>query len=176
MAEGLRPLVRIDGWYTDDPGEYRFYTRDAPSFGYRQQLARDVRSWKPWAWWLLLCVAPVVAMGLTGLLMGAPAAAAYVHMIRRVVGGYRNLRLVEGVVEAFDRVHPLFRGYRVGALGAFPGQPALPEPVAAILPVWAVEAYAQPDGSLEVLVAHAPAAEYSEVIGIRNPRGVEQAP
>lgn len=175
MFEVRGPLVLVDGWYTDDPDEFRFYTREASTFGYGRQVARDVRGLAPWCWWLLLCVAPVLFLGWWGLAIALPALGAYLHMIRTIVSGYRRSVLVEGQVSRFDRTHPLFRGHRAGELRPAGGRPLPPEPVTATLPAQAVEAFAQTDGSLEVLVSHVPDAMFSPVIGIRNPRGLEAA-
>jgi hypothetical protein len=87
----------------------------------------------------------------------------YVHMLRRVVRNYRETKLIEGTVR-FDSRHPLRGDLMAGDLVPRELQP---RGVRAVLPEWAVKAHARPDGSLEVLVAHAQGQEYSPIVGIR---------
>lgn len=171
MTDASKPLRYIDGWYTDDADEFRFYTREARVWSYSAQLARDARSWKPWAWWAMAAVPatssvvrgslPLVAIGLFWALV---VLWTYVHMLRTVVRGYQRSVLLDGVVAVFDLRHPLHRSLLAGELRH--EDQTVGERVTAMLPEWVVKSHARPDGSLRVLVAHSPAAEYSPVIGI----------
>jgi hypothetical protein len=62
VSDAPKPLRYIDGWYTDDPDEFRFYTRDVRRWSYRAQLAADARSWKPWAWWVMAVLPAGIGM------------------------------------------------------------------------------------------------------------------
>jgi hypothetical protein len=180
VTDASKPLRYIDGWYTDDPDEFRFYTRVARRWSYRAQLATDARSWKAWAWWCMAFLptglgalrrSPSLTIG--GLLWGTVVLQKYIHMLRTIVRGYQRSVLLDGVVPTFDRRHPLRRSLLAGELRH--GDKAVQERVVAILPEWAAKSHAGPDGSLRVLVAHSPSAEYSPVIGIRpdhEPEGV----
>jgi hypothetical protein len=86
-------------------------------------------------------------------------------MLHRVVGSYRRTVLLEGRI-TFDGRHPLLRSHLAGFL--VPSQPHQ-EPVRAMLSEAVAKAHAAPDGSVEVLVAHAPGREYCFVIGTRPP-------
>jgi len=167
----VKPLHYIDGWYTHDPDEFRFYTRDARRWSYPAQLATDARSWKAWAWWAMGALPaiagavrgslPLVAVG---LFWAVVVLQKYIHMLRTVVQGYQRSVLLDGIVPAFDGRHPLRRSLLSGELRH--ENQVVRERVMALLPEWAVKSHARPDGSLRVLVAHSPTAEYSPVIGI----------
>lgn len=176
MNDSPGPLRCIEGWHTDDADEFRFYTRDARQWSYRAQLATDARSWKPWAWWCLALLPAVLgalrgspALLIGGLIWGAAALQKYVHMLRTIVRGHQRSVLLDGVVPACDGRHPLRRAFVAGALRH--GDQAVHERVVAMLPEWAAKSHAGPDGSLRVLVAHSPGAEYSPVIDIRPSEG-----
>jgi hypothetical protein len=162
----------VDGWYTDDADEFRFYMHDARQWSYRAQLVVDARSWKVWAWWVA-AIAPATGgmirgslpLTIIGLIWAVAVLERYVHMLRTVVQGYRRSVLLDGVVAKFEHRHPLRRSFMAGQL-RHEDQSVL-ERVTALLPEWAAKAHAGPDGSLRVLVAHSPRAEYSPVIGIR---------
>lgn len=171
VTDDSHPLRYIAGWYTADPDEFRFYTRDARGWSHRAQVAADARSWKAWAWW---CMALLPAglgalrgsqsLTIGGLIWGAVVLQRYIHMLRTVVRGYQRSVLLDGVVPAFDLRHPLRRSLLAGELRH--EDLSVKERVVATLPDWAVKSHAVPDGSLRVLVAHSPMAEYSPVIGI----------
>jgi hypothetical protein len=173
MGDAPRPLHYIDGWYTDDPEEFRQATQGAKSWSYWSQVRVDLRSWKVWLLWLSGLAWPVAGLVIRslplaalGVFMAAFVLHKYVHMLRRVVSGLRASVLVEGVVARFDTRHPLFRGHLAGELK----QTAIAhERVMALLPAWVVQAHARPGGSMEVLVSHPPGADFSQVVGFRRP-------
>lgn len=173
MPDAPKKLHNIDGWYTDDPKEFRFYTRDAKTWSYWAQVRNDARSWKVWLLWLYGVAWPAaglvkgsVPLVLMGALMMAFVLHVYVHMLRRVVRGYRNAVLLDGIVASFDTRHPLFRSMVAGELKQ---AVVAKQRVMALLPESAVKAYARIDGSMEVLVSHSPQADFSRVVAFKQP-------
>lgn len=171
MKGEAKPLVCVEGWHTDDPAELWFHLHDARNWTLWKQLAVDVKSWKPWAFWLV-GLGPLAAGAVLprpsatfGSLFGILVFAVYLHMLWRVASGVRHEVLVFGLVYAFDRRHPLLPNALAGELAH--GDERLQERVTALIPEWVVKAYAASDGSMRFLVAHAPEAEFSQVIGIR---------
>lgn len=169
------PLTLIDGWLTDDPDEFRFYREDVNQWTYRQQLEVDVRSWKPWAFWLT--GATPIGLGLFGhsgqgrsgegfllVTIGVLILVTYVLMMVAVVQGLRRVKLIEARV-SFDRPHPLVSGLLAGEFH----HPESKVKGLATLPEWAVRQLQPPNGSLGVLIAWNSEAEYCSVVGVRPP-------
>jgi hypothetical protein len=166
-------LVTIEGWLTDDPEEFRMYSRPGVRWSFREQLSIDVRSWKPWAAWLVAVGAFVAAAvggadrpvaGVPYLMLGVALSSTYVRALFAVVRGRQRQRLLEATVR-FDSRHPLSSSLLTGVFTEAGGT-AIGR---AFLPEWAAEKTRRADGCHYVLVAYDSAAEMNAIIGIRAP-------